>query len=168
MTRMLKSGVRCHVRASRVGGVKNLQSRGVRATVRANASNESEQEPVPPGCARYAVELKKPLGMFLEEDKNGNIFVDELVPGGAAEKSGIIGVGDRLIATSAIVFNSSMDYGGVSVKKGEEQIRFSTRGEKFDTVMAAISTWPAGRKMKLEFQRCDPTAEDSTTTTTTS
>ena len=68
MTRMLKSGVRCHVRASRVCGVKNLQSRGVRATIRANASNESEQEPVPPGCARYAVELKKPLGMFLEEE----------------------------------------------------------------------------------------------------
>ena len=88
-------------------------------------------------------------------DKNGNIFVEELVPGGAAEQSGLISVGDRLIATSAIVFNSEMDYGGVSVKKGEEQIRFSTRGESFDVVMAAISTWPAPRKMKLEFQRCD-------------
>ena len=74
------------------------------------------------------MELKKPLGMFLANDKNGNIFVEELVPGGAAEQSGLISVGDRLIATSAIVFNSEMDYGGVSVKKGEEQIRFSTRG----------------------------------------
>ena len=60
-----------------------------------------------------------------------------------------------MIATSAIVFNGEMDYVGVSVKKGEEQIRFATRGESFDTVMAAISTWPAPRKMKLEFQRCE-------------
>ena len=101
------------------------------------------------------MELKKPLGMFLAQDKNGNIFVEELVKDGAAEKSGLIGVGDRLIAVSAIVFNSTMDYGGVSVKKGEEQIRFATRGESFDVVMAAISTWPGARKMKLEFQRCD-------------
>jgi hypothetical protein len=119
------------------------------------ASAAADEEPVPPGCSRYAVIIKKPLGMYLETDKQGNIFVAELIPGGAAEASGLINVGDRLLATSAIVFNSSMDYGGVSVKKGEEQIRFSTRGESFDTVMAAISTWPAPRKMKLEFQRCD-------------
>jgi len=119
------------------------------------ASGSESSDPVPPGCARYAVELKKPLGMFLAQDKNGNIFVEELVKDGAAEKSGLIGVGDRLIAVSAIVFNSTMDYGGVSVKKGEEQIRFATRGESFDVVMAAISTWPGARKMKLEFQRCD-------------
>jgi S1-C subfamily serine protease len=125
--------------------------RGV--VVRAEASEDTE--PVPPGCARYAVELKKPFGMYLANDANGNIFVEEIVPGGAADKCGLIGVGDRLIATSAIVFNSEMDYGGVSVKKGEEQIRFATRGESFDTVMAAISTWPAPRKMKLEFQRCE-------------
>lgn len=127
----------------------------------ASAAKEAEEEPVPPGCSRYAVIIKKPLGMYLETDKQGNIFVAELIPGGAAEASGLIRVGDRLLATSAIVFNSSMDYGGVSVKKGEEQIRFSTRGESFDTVMAAISTWPAPRKMKLEFQRCDVVEESA-------
>ena len=134
----------------------STRPRGQRHVARAaeNASDPSA-DPVPPGCARYAVEIKKPLGMYLAEDKNGNIFVEGLLPEGAAEKSGLISVGDRLIAVSAIVFNSTMDYGGVAVKKGEEQIRFATRGEKFDTVMAAISTWPAPRKMKLEFQRCD-------------
>ncbi len=123
--------------------------------VDAHVEATDDEEPVPPGCARYAVELKKPLGMYLANDANGNIFVEEIVPGGAADKCGLIGVGDRLIATSAIVFNGEMDYVGVSVKKGEEQIRFATRGESFDTVMAAISTWPAPRKMKLEFQRCE-------------
>ncbi|ABO99723.1 predicted protein [Ostreococcus lucimarinus CCE9901] len=141
------AAIRCAVATPRAGPSRRRLTRR-----RAAAADD---EPVPPGCARYAVELKKPLGMFLANDKNGNIFVEELVPGGAAEQSGLISVGDRLIATSAIVFNSEMDYGGVSVKKGEEQIRFSTRGESFDVVMAAISTWPAPRKMKLEFQRCD-------------
>lgn len=142
--------------------VPSGRARRNRRALRASSANEggdasaaADEEPVPPGCSRYAVIIKKPLGMYLETDKQGNIFVAELIPGGAAEASGLINVGDRLLATSAIVFNSSMDYGGVNVKKGEEQIRFSTRGESFDTVMAAISTWPAPRKMKLEFQRCD-------------
>ena len=30
---------------------------------------------VPPGCRRYSVELRKPLGMVLEEDRHGAIFV---------------------------------------------------------------------------------------------
>ncbi len=30
---------------------------------------------VPPGCRRYSVELRKPLGMVLEEDRHGSIYV---------------------------------------------------------------------------------------------
>jgi hypothetical protein len=30
---------------------------------------------VPSGCRRYSVELRKPLGMVLEEDRHGAIFV---------------------------------------------------------------------------------------------
>ena len=51
-------------------------------------------------------------------------------------------VGDQLLSTSALVFNSSSDYGGVSVKKGEETIKFAVRGEKFDTVMAPSGPTP--------------------------
>lgn len=29
----------------------------------------------PPGCSRYAVELRKPLGLVLEEDRHGSIYV---------------------------------------------------------------------------------------------
>ena len=53
-----------------------------------------------------------------------------------------------------MVFNSTQDYGGVSVKKGEETIRFATRGEDFKTVMAAIGTVPSQRPVTLEFQKC--------------
>ena len=63
-------------------------------------------------------------------------------------------VGDQLLSTSALVFNSSSDYGGVSVKKGEETVKFAVRGEKFDTIMAAIGSNPSQRLVTLEFQKC--------------
>ena len=91
--------------------------------------------------------------MVLEEKKEGGIFVGEIVEGGNADKSGLVSVGDELIATSGVVFNSTQDYGGVSVKKGEETIRFATRGEDFKTVMAAIGTVPSQRLVTLEFQK---------------
>jgi len=71
-----------------------------------------------------------------------------------AAKAGLINVGDQLLTTSAMVFNSTQDYGGVRVRKGEETIRFATRGEDFKTVMAAISSVPSQRLVVLEFQKC--------------
>ena len=91
---------------------------------------------------------------MLEEDKTGKIFVAEILEDSNAARAGLINVGDQLLATSAMVFNSSQDYGGVSVKKGEETIRFATRGEDFKTVMAAIGTVPSQRLVTLEFQKC--------------
>ena len=58
---------------------------------------------------------------------------DEVVEDGAAFKSGLVSPGDELIATSAVIFNNTKDYGGVSVKSGEEEIRLAVRGESFDT-----------------------------------
>ncbi len=66
----------------------------------------------------------------------------------------MISVGDQLLATSAMVFNSTEEYGGVSVKKGEETIMFQTMGEDFNTVMAAIGTVPSQRLVTLKFQKC--------------
>lgn len=72
--------------------------------------------------------------MVLEEKKEGGIVVAELVPGGNAEKSGQVQVGDELIATSAVVYNDEEFYGGVKVRKGMQVVRLAVRGEKFDTV----------------------------------
>lgn len=63
-------------------------------------------------------------------------------------------MGDQLLATSAMVFNFTEEYGGVSVKKGEETIMFQTMGEDFNTVMAAIGTVPSQRLVTLKFQKC--------------
>ena len=94
------------------------------------------------------------LGLVLEEKKEGGIYVGEIVEDGNAAKTGLVNVGDELIATSGVVFNSTTDYGGVSVKSGEETVRLPVRTERFDTVMAAIASNPSQRTVALEFQKC--------------
>lgn len=44
-------------------------------------------------------------GIVLEEDKAGNIFIAEVYPDGNASKSGLVDVGDQLIAVSAGKFS---------------------------------------------------------------
>jgi PDZ domain len=70
---------------------------------------------VPPGCSRYCVRLQRPLGLILEEDKDKGIVVAEVVPGGAAERTGCVSVGDTLISTSGQMYTKMTDYGGTQV-----------------------------------------------------
>jgi hypothetical protein len=44
-----------------------------------SAVAETEEDKPPPGCSRYEVRIKKPLGLVLEEDKTGKIFVAEII-----------------------------------------------------------------------------------------
>lgn len=120
-----------------------------------SASPENGDKP-PPGCSRISVEIGRPLGLVLEEDVNGNIFVAEVAKEGNAEKLGVIDVGDQLIATSAVVYEDSDSYGGVLVRKGMRIVRLNVRGETFDTVLGAIGTHPAHMKVTLELQKCKP------------
>ncbi|KAI5071172.1 hypothetical protein GOP47_0013423 [Adiantum capillus-veneris] len=103
-----------------------------------SSTNAKANELPPPGCSRVKVELSKPLGIVLEEDKAGNIFVAEVFEGGNADKSGLVDVGDQLIATSAIVYGSEDYYQGVRVRKGMQVVRLSVLGEKFDTVSSQV------------------------------
>ncbi|CAM6040130.1 unnamed protein product [Sphagnum compactum] len=125
------------------------------------SSSEDGKDLPPPGCSRIKVELTKPLGIALEEDKFGNIFIAEVIRDGNADKTGLVDVGDQLIATSAVVYGSEDDYQGVMVRKGMQIVRLNVRGEKFNTVMAAIGTHPAYIKVKLELQKCKPLSTDS-------
>jgi hypothetical protein len=48
---------------------------------------------VPPGCARYSISLKKPLGLVLEQNKDtGVITIAEIAPEGNAAKTGLVAV----------------------------------------------------------------------------
>lgn len=55
-----------------------------------------------------------------------------------------------------MVYNKMEDYGGVTVRKGQERVRMLVKGETFDTVMAAISSHPGTAKVTLELQKCKP------------
>lgn len=53
------------------------------------------------GADDRAVELKKPMGLVLDEDKQGNVFVVSIDKDGRADKSGKIFVGDQVKMVSA-------------------------------------------------------------------
>merc|ERR1712146_401075 len=101
-------------------------------------------------------ELKKPLGVVLEESNGGGagIFVAEVAEGGAAERDGQIKVGDELIACSGVVKTTTQTYNDVTVGGGEEVVRMSVRGQRFEVVMAAIGSHPGNFTVKLELERC--------------
>jgi len=99
------------------------------------------------------VTLQKPLGVVLEESKDG-IYVAEVQRGGNAERNGEINVGDMLISTSAWITTNEQTYGETRVPGGEERVKMAVRGQSFDSVMAAIGTHKAHQEVTLEFQRC--------------
>ena len=53
------------------------------------------------GADERTVELLLPLGMDLDEDKDGNVYVKSIDKGGRAEKSGKVFVGDIIAMASA-------------------------------------------------------------------
>lgn len=114
----------------------------------------------PAGCERVRLQLRKPLGLVLEANKSGNVFIVEVLPEGNAAKDGRVEVGDELISTSAIVYDTERDYGGVVVKGGQRTVRLVCKNEKFDTVLAAISTHPAHIEVILDIQKCRPLRGD--------
>ena len=61
------------------GGALTAPSRSVLARSSASGEAEADEDTPPPGCSRYEIRVKKPLGLVLEEDKAGNIFVAEIV-----------------------------------------------------------------------------------------
>ena len=83
---------------------------------------------VPEGCARYTVELSRPLGLVLEE-KGSQIFVGEVQGGGLAARQGTIQPGDILISTSGITYSKEADYGGATVRMGEARVILNVANE---------------------------------------
>jgi hypothetical protein len=68
------------------------------------------------------VEVTKPLGLILEEDKNGDVFVAEVIPGGNGAKSGVI-VGDRVSMVSATFGNDLWSTQGAGLSRVTKAIK---------------------------------------------
>jgi len=66
-----------------------------------DAYRKANREMRKAGADERTVELRMPMGMVLDEDAQGNVFVKEIDKGGRAEKSGMVFVGDRIAMVSA-------------------------------------------------------------------
>ncbi|KAL4443216.1 hypothetical protein ABPG75_010971 [Micractinium tetrahymenae] len=150
----LRSGRRARIDRQLVARAEVEQAAAAAATASGEFSDSEDR--VPPGCARYTVELPKPLGLVLEEGQGGRgVYVAEiLAEGNAARLAPEIGVGDELIATNGMVYTTEQEYQGNKVRGGEQYVRLNVRNNDFKTVMAAIGTIKPPRPVVLEFQRC--------------
>jgi len=81
------------------------------------------------------VELKRPLGLVLDEDDNGNVFVQTVAPKGNAARAGVVKEGDIVTMCSA-TFGDQM---------------WSCRGVGLTRVLAAIRV-RAGPTVSLVFE----------------
>lgn len=81
------------------------------------------------------VELKRPLGLVLDEDDDGNVFVQTVAPRGNAARSGLVSEGDIVTMCSATF--------------GDEM--WSCRGVGLSRVLAAIRV-RAGPTVSLVFE----------------
>ena len=59
------------------------------------------------GADERTIEIRMPLGLELDEDANGNVFVKSIDKGGRAEKTGKVFVGD-IIAMASSTFGDDM------------------------------------------------------------
>lgn len=81
------------------------------------------------------VEMRRPLGLVLDEDDDGNVFVRTVAPKGNAARTGLVKEGDIVIKCSA-TFGKQM---------------WSTRGAGLSRVLAAIRV-RAGPTVSLVFE----------------
>jgi C-terminal processing protease CtpA/Prc len=94
------------------------------------------------------VELKRPLGLVLNEDDKGNVYVETVAPRGNAARAGGLREGDVVTMCSA-TFGDQM---------------WSTRGVGLTRVLAAIRV-RAGPTVKLVFESSKETAKKTTRNT---
>lgn len=69
------------------------------------------------GADDRIVELRLPLGIELDEDKEGNVFVKSIDKNSRAEKSGLVFVGDIVAMTSATFGDDMWSCRGVGLSR---------------------------------------------------
>lgn len=53
---------------------------------------------------RYEIEVEQPYGLKFRKGRDGRTYIDAILPGGSADKTGKFSVGDRVIATRFVLF----------------------------------------------------------------
>jgi len=63
---------------------------------------------LPPNRKLITVELPLPIGVVLDDDENGYIYIEDILPGGNAEKDGRLKVGDIIASTTATYIKNQL------------------------------------------------------------
>eukprot|EP00197_Chlamydomonas_leiostraca_P008785 CAMPEP_0202865750 /NCGR_PEP_ID=MMETSP1391-20130828/6334_1 /ASSEMBLY_ACC=CAM_ASM_000867 /TAXON_ID=1034604 /ORGANISM="Chlamydomonas leiostraca, Strain SAG 11-49" /LENGTH=166 /DNA_ID=CAMNT_0049545627 /DNA_START=147 /DNA_END=647 /DNA_ORIENTATION=+ len=100
-----------------------------------------------PAGVEYQLTLKKPVGLvFAQKPSGGPVYVEEVTPGGIADKTGKVQVGDVLSKCSAVVLKSGKEgeyeregY-GQTLYTNWDKVMFDCEGQEFNTVMSALKS----------------------------
>lgn len=96
------------------------------------AQSEEEKDRALANMARAArqvgpndrvVELRKPLGLVLEEDERGNVYIVEILDGGNASRKKTINVGDKISFVSATFGDQIWSAKGVGLSRVQSAIK---------------------------------------------
>mmetsp|Transcript_21562 Transcript_21562/g.37014 ORF Transcript_21562/g.37014 Transcript_21562/m.37014 type:complete len:182 (-) Transcript_21562:673-1218(-) len=80
----------------------HARDRSFSSVPRIVAAEEEKEKSAAFGTKLVRVELRKPLGLLLEEADNKNVFVAEVTPGGNADQTGLVKSGDVIAKVSAV------------------------------------------------------------------
>lgn len=83
------------------GPVQLVSARALSMKVENDSFRKANREMRKASADERMVEIRMPMGLVLDEDRDGNVFVKEIDAGGRAEKTGKVFVGDRVAMVSA-------------------------------------------------------------------
>jgi len=111
-----------------------------------DAFRKANREMRKAGADERVVELRMPLGLVLDEDGDGNVFVKEIDKGGRAEKTGKIFVGDRVAMVSATFGDDLWSCRGVGL--GRVMATIKSRNTKPVTIVLEAATEAEEKKRR--------------------
>ncbi|XVF47568.1 hypothetical protein PTKIN_Ptkin03bG0119700 [Pterospermum kingtungense] len=66
------------------------------------SETESQEMEISSDQELYEVEIEQPYGLKFRKGRGGGTYIDAILPGGTADKTGLFTVGDKVLATSAV------------------------------------------------------------------
>ncbi|XWS73364.1 hypothetical protein CRYUN_Cryun02cG0121700 [Craigia yunnanensis] len=74
----------------------------VKASESESQTTNQETESPEEQYEEYEVEIEQPYGLKFRKGRDGGTYIDAILPGGAADKTEVFTVGDKVLATSAV------------------------------------------------------------------
>ncbi len=99
------------------------KSKKIETGVKNDAFTRANRASRAAGASDRVVEIRQPLGMDLDEDKEGNVFVKKIDPRGRAARTGMIFEGDRIAMVSATFGDDMWSARGVGLERVVSSIK---------------------------------------------